>query len=243
MRRLFSILDSAFVSRVGNATTLGRIIGLGFALVVATGLVGAKVIHVGGWIPVVCFGIWGLLALLLTAAWTMRRQPSSLASPFAQFVIARGLPRASSEMLSALVRAESSARRFIAEAAILDPVDNQTRATEFARAYSSYEQEVASLLIRAGEFDERWELLWARKPSWARDHLLESPFTRHTLDLLTRYIAHRARQLGYMMKFLRDGDDRVVRHIGAWIAHDEASAESDIAPDNIGPQFDVFGSA
>jgi hypothetical protein len=231
------------VSRVGNATTLGRMIGLGFALVLATGLVGAKVVHVGGWIPVVCFGIWGLVALLLAAAWTMRRQPSSLASPVAQLVIARGLPRASSEMFGALVRAESRAREFIAEAAILDPVNNQTRAAEFARAYSAYEHEVASLLKRAGEFDERWDLLWARKPSWARDHLLESPFTRETLDVLTRYIAHRARQLCYMMKFLRDGDDRVVRYIRAWVAHDEASAEPEIAADDVGLRFDVFGSA
>jgi hypothetical protein len=34
------------------------------------------------------------------------------------------------------------------------------------------------LLKRAGEFDDCWDLLWVRKPSWARDHLLESPFTR-----------------------------------------------------------------
>jgi hypothetical protein len=81
VRRLFSVLDSAFVSRVGSATTLIRIVGLGFVLVVLVGLVGAGVVSIAGWIPVVCFAIWAVIALLLAAAWTMRRQPSTLTSP------------------------------------------------------------------------------------------------------------------------------------------------------------------
>jgi hypothetical protein len=229
VQRLFSILDSAFVTRVGSATTLIRIVGLGIALVLSVGLVGAGVVSVAGWIPVVCFAIWAVITLLLAVAWTMRRQPSTLTSPFARFAITRGLPGSSSELFAALVIAEAQAREFVAEGAILDPVDNQAEAASFARAYTAYEADVASLLRHADQLDERWGLLWNRKPSWARSHLLEPPFTRGTLDVVTRYIAHRARQLGYMMEFLRNGNDRPVRYIRAWVEHDEAS--SGAAPD------------
>jgi hypothetical protein len=226
VRRFFSILDSAFVSRVGSTMTLIRMVSLGLALVVLVGLVGAGVVHIGGWIPVVCFVVWALIAVLLTAAWTMRRQPSTLASPLAQLVIARGLPGSSSELLGALVVAESRAREFVAEAAILMPVNNQGEAVQFARSYGAYEAEVASLLARADEFDDRWELLWKHKPSWARSHLLEPPFTRATLDVLTKYIAYRARQLGGMMEFLRSGNEQPVRYIRAWVTHDEGSPDA-----------------
>jgi hypothetical protein len=243
VRRLFSILDSAFVSRVGNARTLVGFVGLGLALVILTGVVGAKVVDVDGWIPVACFALWGLIALVLVAAWTLRRQPSTLSSPFGQLLIGSGLPGSSSELVGALARGESRAREFIAEAAIFDPVNNQAEAAEFARSYREFEAEVASLLTRAADFDARWELFWDRKPSWARDHMLESPFTRESLDVLARYVAHRARQLGYMMEFLRDGDDRVVRHIRGWVAHDEAEARSASADDDGSRRFDVLGSA
>jgi hypothetical protein len=223
VRRLFSILDSAFVSRVGSARTLISIVGLGFVLVVLVALVGASVVSVAGWIPVVCFAIWAVIALLLAAAWTMRRQPSTLASPLARFAITRGLPGSSSELFAALVVAEAQAREFVAEGAILDPLDNQAHAAHFAQAYTAYEAEVASLLSRADQLDDRWGMLWNRKPSWARNHLLEPPFTRAMLDVVTRYIAHRARQLGYMIEFLRTGNDRPVRYIRAWVEHDEAS--------------------
>jgi hypothetical protein len=239
MRRLFSILDSVFLSRVGNARSLIGIAGLGLALVVLAGLVGAGIVRAAGWIPVGCFVIW---CVYVVAAWGMRRQPTTLSSPLAQLVIASRLPGSSSVFASALVRAEAQARELIAEAAILDPVNNQAAAAEFARTYREFEAEVASLLRTADEFDERWELLWARKPSWVRDYMLESPFTRESLDFLTRYIAHRARQLGYMMKFLQDGDDHVVRHIRGWVAHDEAAAQSGRA-DEDSRRFDVLGSA
>lgn len=224
VRRLFSILDSAVVSRVGSATTLIRIVGLGIALVVLVGLVGASVVRIASWIPVVCFVIWALIALLLAAAWTMRRQPSTLAPPLARFAITRGLPGSSSELFAALVVAEAQAREFVAEGAILDPVDNQAQAAHFAGAYTAYEAEVASLLRRADQLDDRWLSLWNRKPSWARNHLFEPPFTRATLDVGTRYIAHRARQLGYIMAFLRNGNDQPVRYIRAWVEHDESSS-------------------
>jgi hypothetical protein len=224
VRRLFSILDSAFVSRVGSTTTLIRLLGLGITLVVLVGLVGASVVRIASWIPVVCFAIWALIALLLVTAWTMRRQASTLASPLAQFAITGGLPGSSSELFAALVVAEARARVFVAEGAILDPIDNEAEAAHFARAYTAYEAEVASLLRRADQLDDRWWLLWNHKPSWARTHLFEPPFTRATLDVVTRYIAHRARQLGYMLEFLRNGNDRPVRYIRAWVEHDEGSS-------------------
>jgi hypothetical protein len=80
VRRLFSILDSAFVSRVGSATTLIRIVGLGFVLLVLVGLVAASVVSVAGWIPIVCFAIWAALRRGRSGAGS-RRFPSSAATP------------------------------------------------------------------------------------------------------------------------------------------------------------------
>jgi len=219
VRRVFQLLDSLFVSRVGNALTWLSILSLGAALVVAVGLVGAQVVHVAGWVTLACFGVWSLVALLFAVASVMRRQPSTLSSPAAQIVIAKGLPRSSAALLNALVRAESQGREFIAEAALLDPVNNQEPTADFARNYSAYEADVAALLTNTNELDDRWSSLWARKPSWVEGHLgdlLEPPFYGEKLEVLGRYIALRTRQLGWMIRYLQGGTDEPVRYIRYW---------------------------
>jgi hypothetical protein len=221
--RSVQIFDSRFLSRVGNALTLGRVLGLGAALIVALGLVGAQAVHVAGWIPVVCFGVWTVVACLLGATWLLQRDASSIASPTAQLAIELELPRASVALLNALQRAETRGREFIAEAAILNPVNNQGAAAALARSYSQFEKEVASVLTATAKLDERWELAWAHKPSWADDHLLEPAFTRARLDVIVKYMAHRNRQLGWMIEYLRSGDDEPVRYIRHWVSQNEAA--------------------
>jgi hypothetical protein len=117
-------------------------------------------------------------------------------------------------------------REFIAEAAILIPVNNQKAAHKLAQGYAALEAEVASLVESAKEFDERWSLTWAHKPSWFRDSLLRGPFTLETLSELTRYMALRNRQLGWMIDFLQGGSDEPVRHARAWAREAERSADA-----------------
>jgi hypothetical protein len=122
-----------------------------------------------------------------------------------------------------LQRAESRGREFIADAAILNPVNNQGPTAAFARRYSEFEKEVASLLSATDRLDERWELAWAHKPSWADDHLLEPPFTRGSLDVVVKYIAQRNRLLLAMVEYLRSGNDEPFRYIRHWVRHREAA--------------------
>lgn len=209
---------------MGNALTLWKVVGLGAAIVLALGLVGAEVVHVAGWIPVAAFGVWTVLACLLGTTRLLQRNASAIASPANQLAVGLGLPHASASLLKVLQRAESRSRAFIAEAAILNPVNHQESAASFARGYSTFEDEVASVVAATDELDERWELAWAHKPSWADDHLLEPPFTRERLDLLVRYMAQRTRQLDWMIEYLRSGDDKPVRYIRQRLGQQEAAS-------------------
>jgi hypothetical protein len=122
MQRVFQLLDSVFLARVGRAGTLIRIIGLG-ALPGGRSRLGRRGgRRVAAWVPLVCFGIWALLVLLLVVALLLRRQPSTLASPGARIVIAKDLPYASAALLRALSAAEARGREFIADAASMDLV-------------------------------------------------------------------------------------------------------------------------
>jgi hypothetical protein len=143
MRRLFRLLDSRFVSRVGNAGTPFNLMWIGLGVVVTTGLAGASVLRVAGWIPVACFGVWTATSLLLVATWMLGRAPITLRSPFEHLMISRGLPGSSEALQRALALAEQQSREFIAEASIMNPVNNSKAATEFAHSYGSFEAEVA----------------------------------------------------------------------------------------------------
>ena len=224
MGRLFGLLDSRLLSRIGNAEILVRISFLGLGLVGGTVLAGAGVVDVVGWVPVACFGVWTVTSLLLAIAAIVRRQPSTVASPFAQLVIAKGLARSEATLLSALVEAESKGREIVAEAAILVPVNNQRAALELTQSFRALEAEVASLVRSTDRLDDRWELLWSHKATWWDDSALDYPWTRARLDDAVKHMAWRIRQLDLMIEFLRDGDDEKVRHIRSWVAAAEKRA-------------------
>lgn len=106
-------------------------------------------------------------------------------------------------------------------------VNNQKAAFELAQAYAAFESEVASLIESAREFDERWSMTWARRPSSFDERLLAGPFTLGRLNELVRYMALRNRQLGWMLGYLDGGSDEHVRYASLWAkADDQASAES-----------------
>lgn len=223
MRRVFRLLDSKLLVRVSALVTVAT---LGFALVGLMRIQGAGLVQGIEGITLLCFGIWAVLIVMLIVSWMARRQPSMVASPVAHIAISKGVPGSSRALLAALVRSESAGREFIADAATLMPVNNQRAAYELAQAYVVFEDEVASLVEGAKEFDERWSLTWARKPSWFRDNLLKGPFTLGMLSELVRYMALRNRQLGWMIDFLQGGSDEPVRFARAWAREAERSADT-----------------
>jgi hypothetical protein len=145
----------------------------------------------------------------------LRREASTIVSPVAELSITRGLPGSSDALLSALIEAEAQGRAYIAEAAIRQPLNNHGPTADFVHSYGWYEAEVADLLASADDVDEGWAVLWARRPSWVSDRMLETPATRADLDVVVLYMALRTRQLSWLIDWLRS-DRRelptVVRH-------------------------------
>lgn len=231
MKRILRFLDSKPLSRAGAFATLVSLVTVGLALVGMMYAQGADMIREGEWIAVVCFVVWAALAALLIMAWMARRQPGIVVTPAARIAIAKGLPGSSRALLAALSRAEATGREFIAEAAILMPVNNQKAAYDLAQGYAAFESEIAALIESAKVFDERWSLTWVRKPDYFGDHFRDGPFTLGILSELVRYMAHRNRQIGWMLDFLLTGNDEHVQHARAWARADGRAADaSSVAP-------------
>lgn len=226
---LFRLLDSRPLSRAGAIATLVSLVTIGAAIVGLIYAQGANLIRAGQWITVGAFGVWVVLTALLIVARTVRRQAGIVVSPAARIAIANGLPGSSGMLLSALERAEATGREFIAEAAILMPINNHKAAYDLAQGYAAFESEIAALIESSEVFDERWSLTWARRPSRYHDTALRTPLTLGMLNELTQYMAHRNRQLGWMLDFLQTGNDEHVRHARAWARADERAAEESTA--------------
>lgn len=206
MPRLLDLLDSKWLAR-GN--TVYGLIALG---VVVVGLLGVGVV------TLLAFAIWAALSVALIFALAANRRPNAVASPASKIVISTGLPGSTRALLAALQRADAANRSYIAEAAILIPVNNQTAANELAQAFVDLEGEVGALIAASPAFDERWSLQWDHKPSWAEDQpYCRRLFSGGMLNKLGRYMAVRGRQIGWMIDFLNTGNDEPVRHIRAWI--------------------------
>jgi hypothetical protein len=90
---------------------------------------------------------------------------------------------------------------------------------------------VAALIDSSQELDHRWRMMWDRRPRWA-DAALGMPYTRRNLDDVARYIAQRTTRLGWMLDFLKTGDDKPVRYIEAWVAADSRRAAAVSAVDS-----------
>lgn len=226
MKRILRFLDSRPLSRAGAVATLVSLVSVGLALVGLIFAQGAGLVREGEWITVVCFGVWAMLSALLILAWIARRQPGTVVTPAARIAIAKGLPGSSKALLAALARAETEGREFIAEAAILMPVNNQKAAHDLAQGYAAFESEVSSLIKSSKILDERWSLTWERKPDYFGSHFRNGPFTLGILSELVRYMAQRNRQIGWMLDFLQTGNDEHVRHARAWARADGRAAGS-----------------
>ena len=219
MRRLLGALDSKWIAR---PLTVYGLITLGATVVALVGF---------GVVALLYLGIWIVVAVALVSALMFSRQPSTVASPASHIVISAGLPGSTKALLTALARAEAADRTYIAEAAILNPVNNQAAANELAQAFVELEAEVGTLIANASAFDERWSLLWTYRPGWAENQPYGGRlFSREMLDELVRYMAWRGAQLGAMIDFLSTGNDERVRHIRSWVkAAEERKREPETA--------------
>jgi len=216
LQRMLRVLDSVFLARVGRAGTLIRVIGLGVLLAIGVALATAEVVRVTGWIPAVCFAVWAVVSTGLVAATLLRRQPNTLTSPAGRVAIARGLPGAEAALLAALTTAAAQGREFIADAALVETLNDHPAAPDLAARYAAHLGEVAALIASSDRLDERWSALWAREPDCTRGHvggLLEHPFYGEKQDALVQYMALQTRRLDGMIAYLQIGDDRPVRYM------------------------------
>ncbi|HTR75079.1 MAG TPA: hypothetical protein VMH33_07445 [Solirubrobacterales bacterium] len=171
-----------------------------------------------GVVTLLAFAVWAVLSVGLILALIANRRPNTVFSPASRIVISAGLPGSTKALLTALERADVVNRSYIAEAAILIPVNNQRATNELAQAFGDLEEEIGALIASAPAFDERWLLQWKHKPSWAEKQPYSGRlFSGEMLDELGRYMAMRGRQIGWMIDFLNTGNDKPVRHIRSWI--------------------------
>jgi len=223
MQRIYAILDSRFLSRIGNVQTLLGVLAIGFPAVVLLVIAAAGLVDVAGWIPIACFAIWVAFAVLTCVAWATRRKQSTIASPLQQVVIAKGLPGARAALIESIAAAEYRARELIAETAIEWPINNHRVVFDLAEACREVVEEVSVLLAHQDELDHRWILAWERQPSWAGPRMWQ-PLTKEQLDVVTRYMSLQARRLREMIDFLNGGSDEPVRYAEIWARAEEPAA-------------------
>jgi hypothetical protein len=67
--RILALVDSRFVTRVGNVGTLLKLVGVGVAVVIGVAATVAQLLPVRWWIPLLCFVVWLAVTLLVFASW------------------------------------------------------------------------------------------------------------------------------------------------------------------------------
>jgi hypothetical protein len=218
MRALLGLLDSRFLSRIGNLQLLLKIIGLGASIVLAVGLVGAGIVQAAGWVPLACFGAWAALSSLMIVAGMLRSQTPSFMSPAARIAVRFPLPGRTAQLVDGLEKARDAGRELIADVAVFEPLNNSGAAYDIGRRISAYRAEVAQLVAATDELDERWELLWERIPREVPAGVAQGPLTLEMVGEAVRYLGLKMWQLKWMIECLEGGSDRPVRHVRTSIA-------------------------
>jgi hypothetical protein len=211
------LLDSRFLSRVGNLELLLKVVGLGAALAVAVALVGAGILDAAGWVPLACFGVWVTLAALLILTGLLRSQTPPFMSPAARVAVRHSLPRATARAIDALENARDAGRELIADVAVFEPLNNSGAAHELARRIGAFREQVGTLIAATEQLDKRWELVWGRVPRTVPAGAAHGPLTLEMVGQTVRYLGHKMWQLEWMIEYLEGGSDRPVRHVRTWI--------------------------
>jgi hypothetical protein len=215
MRALLRLLDSRFLSRLGNLELVLKIIGVGASVVLSVALVGAGIVQAAGWVPLACFAAWAALSALLVATGLLRSRTPSFMSPAARVAVRHSLPGATARVIGALEAARDTGRELIADVAVFEPVNNSGAAYEIARRITTYRKEVAQVIAATGKLDERWQLLWDRIPREVPAGVAQGPLTLEMVGQAVRYLGHKMWQLKWMIEYLEGGSDQPIRHIRA----------------------------
>jgi hypothetical protein len=216
MHALLRILDSKFLSRIGNFDVLLKVVGLGAMIVIAIVLVAAGVVEVAGWIPLACFAVWALFAALLIATGMLRAGPQAFTSPAARIAMNYGLPGAAERVVVALNTAQKEGRELIADIAVFETLDQF--GGDFAQRIATYRAEVAELIGSTDLLNDDWALLWDRIPRKVPAGVSYGPMTLKEASAVVSYLRYKMWQLGWMVTYLHTGDDKPVRHIRRSIA-------------------------
>lgn len=216
MHALLRMLDSKFLSRVGNFDVLLKVVGLGASIVIAIALVAAGVVEVAGWIPLACFAVWTLFAALLIATGMLRAGPQAFTSPAARIAVKHGLPGAADRVVVALSAARKEGRELIADVAVFDTLNKS--GGNFAQRIATYRAEVAKLIGSTDLLNDDWALLWDRIPRKVPVGVTYGPMTLGQADDVVSWLRYKMWQLDWMVTYVQTGDDKRVRHIRIRIA-------------------------
>lgn len=232
MRALLRVLDSKFLSRVGNFDVLLKVVGLGATIVIAIVLVAAGVVEVAGWIPLACFAVWTVFAALLVATGMLRVGPEAFTSPAARIAMKYGLPGAAERVVAALNAAQKEGRELIADIAVFETL-NQSGG-DFAQRIATYRAEVAELIGSTDLLNDDWALLWDRIPRKVPSGVSYGPMTLEQADNVVSWFRYKMWQLDWMVTYIRTGDDKPVRHVRGMLAgfdlEEEAARSAPDAP-------------
>jgi len=224
MHALLRILDSRFLSRVGNFDVLVKVVVLGATVVLALVLVAAGVVEVAGWIPLVCFVVWALFAALLIATGMLRAGPQAFASPAARVAMKLGLPGAAEQVVRALCTAQKEGRELIADIAVFDTLNKF--GGDFAPRIAAYRADVAELIGSTELLNDDWALLWDRVPRKVPVGVSHGPMTLGQADEIVSWLRYKMWQLDWMVTYVETGDDKPVRHIRTRLAAYDREAEA-----------------
>jgi hypothetical protein len=224
MRALLRILDSKFLSRVGNFDVLVKVVGLGATIVIAIVLVAAGVVEVGGWIPLVCFAVWTLFSALLIATGMLRAGPHAFTSPAARIAMKARLPGVAERVVVALNAAQKEGRELIADIAVFDTLNKSGGG--FAQRIAMYRGEVAELIGSTDLLNDDWALLWDRVPRNVPIGVSYGPMTLGQADEIVSWLRYKMWQLDWMVTYVQTGDDKPVRHIRIRVAAYDSEAKT-----------------
>lgn len=197
------MLDSRFLSRVGNLDVLLKVSGLGFVVVLAVVLVAADAVEIAGWVPVICFGVWAVLTFALVALGMLRRAPSTLMSPAARIAIGRNLPASKAHVVRALERAQSAGRELIADLAVFEPLNKHGGG--FAARVTAFHADVRDLLGATELLDDQWSVAWDHIPTQRPAAADVGPLTIAMKNELVAYLGHKMWVLQWAVDYLTSG--------------------------------------
>ena len=67
--RIIAVVDSRFVTRVGNVGTLLKMAGVGAVIVIAVVATIAQVLPLRWWMPLACFVVWFAMTTVIVVSW------------------------------------------------------------------------------------------------------------------------------------------------------------------------------